>query len=268
MKRLSFLVLLFLCLPSFAETPALLSYDHGMLIQDIALLSQLSNIKLTDAQLDQLAKLYPLCDDATVRMLNDVRSRLLRGEAVTMQEYIAGWQAVGKNWPLLTKPTDPAFLVAAVEKILTPEQINILASPFRPFIEFVTGAKGPHVEPILQRLKTLRDNADAPTWAAETELLAEEIALSAGPRDTDAYRHCRSDMVAFIAKVHEMNDVQFAAAQGQLTENLRALVPKYYVPGPGGPITDEQRHTVVSGMFLAPRMPTLLREMKQARAGK
>ena len=263
-----FVLLFLLCLPACAQPPAPCSYDHATLIQDIALLSQLGNIKLTDDQLDQLMKLYPFCDDDTVKMLNTVRARLLRGETVTMAEYVAGWQAVGKNWPTLSRPTDPMALVAAVEKILTRDQINILASPLRPFIQFITGQKGPQVEPILQRLKALRDNADGPTWAAQTELLAEEIALSAGARDTDEYKHCRGDLVAFIAKVHDMTDVQFAAAQAQLTENLRALVPKYYVPVPGGTITDEQRHAMVSGMFLAPRMPTLLREMKQARAGK
>jgi hypothetical protein len=248
--------------------------DISTLAQDIMSLNVLASLNLADAQIDQLLAVYrsptpPAAPPApaTVKLLQGIREELIEGKPVDPLELTTAWQLIGRKRFAQAGPTLPDETADRILRVLTPAQLRTLMRPGGNRAGVRRGV-APQVEPILQRLKVLRDNGDDEAWARETHNLAASIAAEVGDEGSDAYKQECANLADFFHRVHGMNDKQFADGQKELLENLRALVPEGYSPGPAAVYTDVQKRTVVATTFAAPRMPLLLQEIKQARQGQ
>ena len=247
---------------------ALTDEDPITLFQDLNQLAIIGALKLTDEQMAKICDLYTgkdgwfaqLQKNDTIAKLRAFRARMVRGEAVSLDE-------LGALNTLVLGALQQNDFLDKIAKILTPDQMAELEQPFRRQMQAAAAKAGQApVEPLLTQIATFR-GMDDEVWVTETNKIADDVAAAAGAKGTPPYDQTRRDFVEFLNRVRRMNDKQFAEGQKELLENLKALVPKEYIPRTGNEAATKELHRPATMMlFLSPRMCVLMQEMRAARA--
>jgi hypothetical protein len=256
----------------------------AQLMEEITLLQRIVPLALTDAQLDQLLKLYAANPPAeepgmaeAMAKLQAMKQRLLAGTPLVatdlatlrdaMRQAARGWRDEAPAAPAPAPP--PAGLTpleqAAWDLLMVPQRAALLGDVRGPAAnnQKADAALAKRALQVIKQMLAL----DEAQWLAARDRLAAALAAGAGVPNAPAVDNCRKLFVEFLDRVRKMNQADFARRQDELGAELQALLP----PGTNLVVAlaeFEPRliHDAMAAGLLHPRVPDLLQQIKTARA--
>ncbi len=239
---------------------------------DIALLMQVGQLNLTDAQLQAFAALYEQHppgkpDLAVVQEAADKLEAFRRDMLAGGQQKPDDWEAMGKliqaAFAEFNRGTDTGKTAELTPEeklvwgLLAPEQQGKLLGGADP------AAMERSALSVLKQLRTL----DQAAWPEKRDKLANLLAAGAGAEGTPARANALQMGLDFLNRVRDMTDAEFAQKQKELGAEAATLVP------PGANLSavllefdPSALHQALRGTLLNPRAPRLLQEMQATRA--
>ena len=281
-------------LSAYAQTPPTTVAAQGkLLLQDVNILQRLVPLALTDAQLTSLIALYDasatalaeaaqdsVFSDQTLASLTAIKAKLVAGQALTKTDETV-LKGIEKLSGARQHKTAETALLASVEKIQTPRQIELLSRP----VTAAANLQDPKARKLLARstIKAILRAAAVPDdrWAVLRVQISDKLVAEIADEATRTATH--DNLLAFEDRLRGMDRREAEKRQDELSEEMLAFFPGS-APNPQAltgldvqptvkpgakagtaKATETRKQAAALAIFTSPEMPGLLKAIQAGR---